>query len=148
MKRTNLLLVIGLLLVGMCVVGCVVATDPETGEKLYAVAPKVDSAITTTGETLDTIGPAVVVGATAINPVAGSIVGLIVGIASSLFGCYKKWRVPLVESQTMLDKMIVGARAAADVIEEVVKPNADIWPGAKKILKKAEVSGAIMPNSL
>ena len=141
MKKRMVVLVMALLVIG--VVACTTLVDPATGEKTYAVKESVAKGIETVGTTAEAVGPAVAAGVTAINPVAGGIVSTILGIALSLFGCYKKWRVPLTESTIMLDKVSAGLRAAGDVIETVVKPNVELWAKAKPVLKVAEANGAV-----
>jgi len=138
-----------LLCLAAAVAGCVAGpVDPETGQKTFAATPAVDKIATTTGEAIQTAGPVVTAVATAINPAFGGIVGLVLGVAGALYGTYKKWRVPLTESNTLLVKTAAGLRAAGDVIEEVVKPQVDAWAKAKPILKNAAANGAINADKL
>ena len=139
--KKRMVVVIVLLAIG--IVGCVSSVNPETGEKEYAMKESVAKAVDTVGTTAEAVGPAVAAGVSAINPVAGGIVSTVLGIVLSLFGCWTKWKKPLIESTIMLDKVSAGLRAAGDVIEDVVKPNADLWAKAKPILKTAEKNGAI-----
>jgi len=137
-----------LLLLVIAVAGCTTLIDPATGEKTYAVKESVVTAIDAVGATAAAVGPAVAAGVTAINPVAGGIVGTILGIALTLFQCYKKWKVPLTKSGVRLDKVTAGLRAAGDVIELVVKPNVELWAKAKPVLKTAAANGAVMGDQV
>jgi len=138
-----------LLCLAVAVVGCIKAgVDPETGQTTYVPSPTVDKIATTTGEAIETAGPAVAAVATAINPTAGAIISAVLGGLIALYGTYKKWRQPLTEANTLLVKTAAGLRAAGDVIEEVVKPQLDAWSKAKLILKSAEANGAINADKL
>ena len=142
--------ILGLLLMatGIVLVGCISMVDPETGETLYGVTPKVADAIDTVAATTEAVAPAVVAGVTAINPVVGGVLGIIVGIFGSVLTLYRKWKQPLVAMGNKYDKLAIGARAAADVIEDIVKPNAELWEKARTPLKAAEKAGATMPDKV
>jgi len=142
-------LMLAVLVVGVAVLaGCQSLIDPETGRKTYALDENAVRVIDTAGDTLETVGPALAAGAAALNPAWGGVLGLIVGIAGSLYATWKKWKKPLAEKSELLDKIAAGARAAADVIDEVVKPNKELWRQAKPSLQAAERNGAVMPDTL
>lgn len=129
------------------VVGCVTGVDPDTGRKTYGLDPCSVKAAENVGLTIEVVGPPIVTGVSAINPVAGSVAGAILGAFTLLLGCYRKWKVPLVEQADLMTKMSAGMRAGADVIE-LAKDNKDLWAKMKPILKTAEKKGAIMPNKI
>ncbi len=134
MKKSMISLIV---LLAIAVVGCTMTIDPVTGEKGYAVKESVVKVIDTIGTTAEIAGP-----------MTGGIVGTILGIVVSVFGCYQTWKKPLTESGIMLDKVTAGLRAAGDVIEEVVKPNVASWATAKPILKLAAKNGSINADKL
>ena len=136
------------LFAGVFVVGCMSAVNPDTGEVVYGLQPGVDSAVMATGAALEEVGPTVAETAAIFNPVAGTIGGLIVGALLAIFQSYKKWRQPLMSLTTKYDKVIIGAKAAADVIETVVKPQLELWKQARGIMKSAEYGGAINPDKI
>lgn len=152
MKNVMCLLV-GLMIVLAMVPGCQSSTNEETGEKEYQVPPKVDKSIEGAGSAVEAVGPAVVTGITMINAVAGGAASVAFTTLMTVLGLYRKWKKPLVEKSVMLDKVTVGLRAAGDVIEQVVKPNAELWSKdkptkAKTILLKAASKGAINADML
>ncbi len=146
MKLKLMLMV--LLVAAMVIVGCQATKDPVTGDTHYQPTEEVVKAIDTVGVATETLGPGITAATTAINPVIGVIVGLVVGIITSLYGTYKKWKIPLTEKSDMYDKLAAGARAAADVIERVVKPNKALWSEEGPKLKVIENAGAIMPDKI
>ena len=107
-------------------------------------ADKIDAVV----DTAETIAPVIVATATAINPVLGGVMGLIAGIIGTGFSLWRKWRTPLIQSRDAYDKLAMGARAAGDVIEKLVKPTAELWERAKPTLKQAEKDGATMPHKI
>ena len=112
------------------------------------MAPRAADTIDAGVAGVDMLGPGVVTVATAINPAAGAVVGAVVGILMGLGAAWKKWRTPLVELGNKYDRVAAGARAAADVIETVVKPNAELWEKGKPIMKKAAKRGAVNPDDV
>ena len=139
--------------VSMVVPGCQSSTNEETGKKEYEVAPKVDKGIETTRAAVELVGPAVVTGITMFNAVAGGAAGAVFTSLMTMLSLYRKWKKPLIEKGTLLVKVTAGLRAAGDVIEQVVKPNADMWSKdkptkAKTILLKAAAKGAINADML
>jgi len=138
-----------LLVAALCtIVGCMSVVDPETGETLYNMTPAAAEKIDAVGGTVEAIGPAVTAGVGIINPAAGVIAGIVVTLLSTLYGCYKKWKQPLLATTDKLDKVSMGARIAASIIDEVVKPNKDAWAKAKEALQKGKAKGAINPDEL
>jgi len=133
---------------GLLAAGCVSTIDPVTGHKSYGLDPKAAQTIDTAAGTVEAVGGPVAVGIGAIHPAAGAIAGVIVGVLTGLAGAWRKWRKPLAEKSELLDKVAAGARAAADVIDEVVKPNLAAWAQARAKLKAAKRAGAIMPDEL
>jgi hypothetical protein len=83
-----------------------------------------------------------------INPVAGIAGAALISTFLSLFGAYKKWKQPLVQSTSTVQKLLNGLYAAGEVIEKVVKPNEEVWETVKGKLKAAEENGAIMPDKM
>jgi len=148
MKRNRKIMLLVLIAGTFILAGCQSFIDPDTGQRYYVLDEGVVKVIDTAGNTIETVGPALAAGASAINPGWGAIVGLVVGIAGSLCATWKKWKKPLAEKSELLDKIAAGARAAADVIDEVVKPNANLWRKVKPKLKDAQRAGAIMPDKL
>ena len=133
---------IGLVLASALLVGCVNLVDPETGETLYGISPQVASGIDVGVEGVERGGPGLTAIITALNPGAGVMAGVAIGALTALGAAWKKWRTPLVEAGNKYDKLATGARVAADLIETVIKPNADLWKMAKPQLKAAEKAGA------
>ena len=123
--------------------GCTATVDEKTGEKLYGVEPGVDEAIEKGGKILETLGPPVVTGITALNAVAGAVASGLLTASLTLLGLYRKWRKPLMEQGVILGKVTAGLRVAGDVIETLVKPNAELWSKAETKLLKAAAKGAI-----
>jgi hypothetical protein len=119
------------------VAGCVSTIDPATGKKGYAMKPAVAEFIDGVGTTAETAAP-----------LTGGVVGIGLGAIATMFGCYKKWRKPLVEKTLLVDKVTAGLRAAGDVIETVVKSDPKLWEKAKPSLRLAEKNGAIMPDKV
>ena len=152
MKRTNLMcLIVGILVLAMLLVtslGCQSSVNEDTGEKEYQVPPKVDATIEGAGAAIEGAGPAIVTGITMFNAVAGGIAGAVFTGLTTLLGLYRKWKKPLVEKGVLIDKMSAGMRAAADVIEHVVKPNKEAWAEYKPKMLKVEAKGAIMPDKI
>ncbi|HEG43773.1 MAG TPA: hypothetical protein ENH94_06985 [Phycisphaerales bacterium] len=153
MKKAEWILVVVAILVAvtvlvMSITGCTMTSDDETGERQYGVKPVVGETIETGGKLLETLGPPVVTGITAVNAVAGGVAGVVLTAVLSLLSCYRKWKVPLVEKSGMLVKVTAGLRAAGDVIENVVKPSKELWDKAKPVLKTAAANGAVNADKL
>ena len=146
MKSGMWIMVLVLVLAGT--LGCLSLTDPETGETMYGVTPKAAATVDTVAAAVETAGPAVVGGITAFNPVIGGIAGVVLGGLSTLITLWKKWRTPFVRLSGRYERVAMGARAAGDVIEHVVKPTAELWEKSRTELKSAEIAGAIMPDTL
>ncbi len=145
MKKSVL---VALMLVGVLLVGCVSLVDPETGETLYGVAPAAAGAIDATAEGVETVGPGLAAIIGAINPGAGVIAGVAISALTTLGVLWRKWRTPMVEMSDSYDRLAMGARAAGDVIEEVVKPNAELWDKARPMMRAARAAGATNPDTL
>ena len=141
-----LLLVMMLIAVCFSVMSCVSSVDTETERKTYGLAHGATAKIDITGEAFEETAPAIGALLTALIPGVGGIVNTAIGGLITLFVLYKKWKKPLVELSDVYVKTASGARAAADVIDLVVKPNADLWKRTKPILERAEKKGAIMPD--
>ena len=138
-----------LLVAAVCVVvGCVSVVDPETGETLYGVSPVVADKVETVGEMAESTGPGVTAIVSAINPGAGAIVGLVLGIAGSIFTLAKKWKAPLVATTSVLDKVSAGARASADAIDTILKPAVEekVWEKFKAAMNTARSRGSTNPD--
>jgi len=128
--------------------GCVTEAHPETGAKTTAIRPDVADKIDSAGKIVETTGPPAVGIVTAISPALGSIASAILGVVLGAFGLWKKYSPQMRAQKDIYESTKMGALAAADVIETLVKPNKEIWKKAKPTLAKAESRGAIMPDKI
>jgi len=138
----------GMLLVAIVVVaGCVTGTDTDTGQKTYGLDPCSVAKAEKVGLTIQVVGPPVVAGISAINSAVGAIAGAVFGIFGALLTGWKKWHEPLVAKTTAYNKLIVGARAAADALE-LGKGIPEFWNKAKPVLRAADKESVTMVNKV
>lgn len=122
-----------LVLVLLLAVGCATYVDPATGQESTGIAPEIATGVQTGIDA----GTAVL---TTVKPFIPEPWGTLAVLALGVFGTV--W-------QTVSKARIVkGAKAAANVIDDYVKVNAADWAKAKVLLDAASNAGATMPDKL
>jgi len=128
----------------VCIQGC---TAPEVTARLDEFETKVESLGAAIKENPELVDAGVgILGA--VNPLAGIIGSAVLTTFVTLFGTYKKWKQPLAEANSNINKLILGLSAAGEVIETSVKPNVELWAVQREKMRKARAAGGIMPDKL
>jgi len=144
MSKKWLLVLVMLVVVG----GCTVATDPDTGQKTYALSEGAVKNIDATTSAIEAIGPPVAAGVSLISPMVGAGLSAVLTLLVTLFGTYKKWKQPLTAATTWQDKVTPGLLASAEGFEIVKDKAPEVWALIKPIFKRTENAGAINPDKV
>jgi len=136
---------IGLALAGCLSGGCRTVDTPD-GPR-YRIDPNVDAKIESAITSIEALAPATSNVVALINPALGGLATVASGLLVGLGRSYRTRKQELAEVRSRSKAIEVGALAAADVIDRMVKGRQD-WTEARQILKKAKRRGAIMPDEL